>query len=220
MTKRNILAMTSLVALSAIISTASKAEDFCNKEHLSHTPAILESKCLLEDIHKEGNKCHILAHKCIVPIFNAKTDSMDHRTDLSFEKTILFDNNESLKTLHVFVTYPRLEDRSTKDGGLGIPRTPGKAGDYCNSETLNKTPAVLKQGCKLGEFRKVEGNQCHVEYDNCTTLVFAPKTNKMVEAKTSHVSGTLPNDSRLEKVEFNFRYPDKIEITYGLAVTK
>ncbi len=218
MTKRNILAMTSLVALSAIISTASKAEDFCRKEILGNTPAVLQSGCILEDIHitKEG-MCHILAKHCLIQVLNAKTGILEDRKDLILKSTTLFKNDASLKTLKIHVEYPNLKTQLA----LATSSTPGKEGNYCTEEVLKKTPAVLQNKCEFFTLKKT-GHNCFVVYKDCTLSVLNHHTNTMFEHKSpGQLFGEFPNDSRLEGIRASAVYNNggDVDITYGLSVT-
>ena len=174
---KNVFAITNIIVSSSLVPLPTNA-DFCNKEFLEKTPAVLKSGCTIVDVHplNDGKQCYISAENCTIPILNKQTNSIDIRKDLSLKHTTVFSNEESLKTLYVHVSYPYLYVPKPEQASLIVSTQKGKDGDFCNEDTLKKTPAVVNQKCKLHTFSK-EANQCQLEYDNCSVQIFDPKTN-------------------------------------------
>jgi hypothetical protein len=208
-----------LTTLSALLSTETIAEEYCTKEVIEKTPAVLQSHCVIDEVTKmpDGN-CRIKARKCVIPIFNAKTNAVENHDDLSFEGTQIFKDDESLKSLHTYVDYPDLTTSIT----LATSAAPGTSGDYCNRKTLENSPAVKVNKCEVVGANKQSKDTCFVVFQNCSVNVFNKETQEMVENVVPvQIHGEFPLNSRLEEIRAKVLYnkDGTFKVLYGLRVT-
>ena len=109
-----------LLALSAVFTSTSKANDYCTEATLKQTRAVKENGCVLVSFHKTNRgECSVVYNNCTFKVFDPiKIAFVDH-TARSLKGT--FPNNQNIRDVSINTIYPSIHVNYFL--GIGKPRS-------------------------------------------------------------------------------------------------